>query len=155
MIKKEQLQEYLWSVGLMPTEGMLIVDERYVFPTEEWVRNSFLPAWAEYKKNLDQVGDIDAVESGGEGLRQLRGEDGGLCSGPARSQRDADGVRAGQKPPAALCFGWMAYVRERDPSPEGHAINFTIVQADDARAGQANEPKMLFIDGGLKMRWFH
>jgi hypothetical protein len=56
MLNKQQLQEYLWSVGLMPVEGMLIVDERYVFPTEEWVRNSFLPAWAEYKRNLDQAG---------------------------------------------------------------------------------------------------
>jgi hypothetical protein len=42
--------------------------------------------------------------------------------------------------PAALCFGWMAYVRA---DGQGHAINFTIVQ------GEESKPKMLFIDGGL------
>jgi hypothetical protein len=143
MISKQQLREYLWAVGFMPTEGMLIVDELYVFPSEKWVRQTFLPAWTEYKKNLDQVGismrwkaevkdcdDFAAKMS--DYAKDLHAHTEAELGRRGRPYRDAK---------AALCFGWMAYVRDRDG--EGHAINFTIVEGHDG------QPELLFFDGGL------
>jgi hypothetical protein len=137
MLNKQQLQEYLWSVGLMPVEGMLIVDERYVFPTEEWVRNSFLPAWSEYKRNLDQAGISMRWKAEVKDCDNVAAKMADYAADLHARQRDA---APHNEAPAALCFGWMAYVRA---DGQGHAINFTIVQ------GEESKPKMLFIDGGL------
>jgi hypothetical protein len=133
MITKEQLRQFLWDSGLMPSEGMFIVDELYVFPSQGWVRDTFLPAWSEYKKNLESVGvsmrwraevkDCDEFAAKmSDYARDLH----------ARTWRDRE--------PAALCFGWMAYRRFIDG--QGHAINFTICQ------GEQTHPQLLFIDGG-------
>jgi hypothetical protein len=139
MIGKERLREYLWSVGFMPTEGMLIVDDFYVFPSELWVREMFLPAWREYKKNLEQVGismrwKAEVKDCDNAALKMADY----AADLHAKTWSDERDVRS--RYDAALCFGWIDYVRERDE--QGHQLNFTIVQ------GEESKPKLLFVDGG-------
>jgi hypothetical protein len=150
MISKEQLRQYLWNVGFMPTEGMLIVDELYVFPSELWVREMFLPAWREYKKNLEQVGismrwkaEVKDCDNAAMKMADYAADLHAITWG----ERSPRGVLPGQgQRDAALLFGWIDYVRDSNGAsrtgPEGHQINFTIVQ------GEESKPKLIFVDGG-------
>lgn len=112
IITRQKLRDALEAHGIMPMEGSLIWDERYVLPELSWLCGPYAEALRGFYSAL-------AI---GAWLPEMWD-----CDNFARLDQVFASIlhrRTPGAPEAELLFGSFAFIRDRDEM--GHAVNFTL-----------------------------